>query len=116
MFPVPVMLLADFWLSWRRKYHAECSCSPRLSTGYCCSHPPNPVIDVGSIPKNKSDLLRFYVANEQVEVEDSVFQDFLYLGWVRGETSGSTNMDFEFNQSTVLSANGVTPKRTSRDI
>ena len=65
---------------------------------------PNPVIDVGSIPKNKSDLLRFYVANEQVEVEDSVFQDFLYLGWAR------------FNQSTVLSANGVTPKRTSRDI
>ncbi len=72
---------------------------------------PNPTIDVGSIPKNKSDLFRFYVANEQVEGDD-----FLYLGWVRGETSGSTNMDFEFNQSEQLSGNGVTPVRTPGDI
>ena len=72
---------------------------------------PDPIMDVGSIPKHKSDLLRFYVANEQVEGDD-----FLYLGWVRGNTEGSTNMDFEFNQSEQLSSNGVTPLRTSGDI
>ena len=72
---------------------------------------PAPVIDVGSIPKNKSDLLRFYVANEQVGDDD-----YLYLGWVRGNTEGSTNMDFEFNQSPDLSINGVTPVRMPNDI
>src|SRR5262249_35504604 len=42
--------------------------------------------------------------------------DFLYLGWVRSNTLGSANMDFEFNQSKVLSSNGATPVRTAGDM
>ena len=69
------------------------------------------VID-GSIPNNKSDLTRFYVANEKVSGKD-----FLYLAWERvQEPSGTTNMDFEFNQSSTISANGVTPVRTAGDL
>jgi uncharacterized repeat protein (TIGR01451 family) len=73
---------------------------------------PVPSVVSGSIPNNKSDLLRFYIANERV-----VSNDFLYLAWERVQTpNGTTNMDFEFNQDTTLSANGVTPKRTAGDL
>ena len=49
--------------------------------------------------------MRFYVANEKVGKE------FLYLAWARvQEPNGTTNMDFELNQSTQLSSNGVTPE------
>jgi hypothetical protein len=69
------------------------------------------VID-GSIPNNKSDLTRFYVASE-----NAGDHDFLYLAWERvQDPTGTTNMDFEFNQSSVLSGNGVTPVRTAGDV
>jgi hypothetical protein len=71
-----------------------------------------PVVEFGSIPNNKSDLLRFYVANEKAAGDE-----FLYLAWERvQEPNGTTNMDFEFNQSTTLSSNGVTPVRTAGDV
>ena len=71
-----------------------------------------PNVVTGSIPNNKSDLLRFYIANERV-----VSNDFLYLAWERVQApNGTTNMDFEFNQSTTLSANGVTPVRSAGDL
>ena len=73
---------------------------------------PVPTVVSGSIPNNKSDLLRFYVAKERF-----VTTDYLYLAWERvQEPNGTTNMDFELNQSSVLSANGVTPVRTAGDI
>jgi hypothetical protein len=69
------------------------------------------VVD-GSIPNNKSDLTRFYVANEKVGTDE-----YMYLAWERvQEPSGTTNMDFEFNQSSVVSTNGVTPVRTAGDV
>ena len=69
------------------------------------------VVD-GSIPNNKSDLTRFYVANQRVGPKQ-----FLYLAWERvQDPSGTTNMDFEFNQSIITSTNGVTPVRTEGDI
>ena len=69
------------------------------------------VVD-GSIPNNKSDLTRFYVGNEKVGTKE-----FLYLAWERvQEPTGTTNMDFEFNQGTAVSGNGVTPVRTAGDI
>src|SRR6266540_1023748 len=56
-----------------------------------------PTVVTGSIPPNKSDLTRFYVANQRV-----AGKEFLYLAWERvQEPSGTTNMDFEFNQSTT---------------
>jgi uncharacterized repeat protein (TIGR01451 family) len=71
-----------------------------------------PTVVTGSIPNNKSDLLRFYVATERINVTD-----WLYLAWERVQApNGTTNMDFELNQDTLLSGNGVTPRRTEGDI
>jgi uncharacterized repeat protein (TIGR01451 family) len=73
---------------------------------------PTPKVVKGSIPNNKSDLLRFYLATERFGSTD-----FLYLAWSRvQEPNGTTNMDFELNQSSALSSNGVTPVRTEGDI
>src|SRR5262249_43189138 len=69
------------------------------------------VVD-GSIPNNKSDLTRFYVSSEIRDDGDI----FMYLAWERANTLGTANVDFEFNQSSVLSANGVTPVRTVGDM
>jgi hypothetical protein len=69
------------------------------------------VVD-GGIPPNKSDLKFFGVYQE-----GGTSAGFLNLFWSRvQEPSGTTNMDFEFNQSDVLSANGVTPVRTLGDL
>ena len=66
----------------------------------------------GSIPPNKSDLLNF-----GVYLETNASGRFLNLFWHRvQEPKGTTNMDFEFNQSSTLSANGVTPVRTAGDV
>ncbi|MGH3053193.1 MAG: hypothetical protein ACRDM8_09600, partial [Gaiellaceae bacterium] len=71
-----------------------------------------PSVVSGSIPPNKSDLLNFGVYLETVGSNK-----FLNLFWHRvQEPSGTTNMDFEFNQSSTLSANGVTPVRTAGDL
>ena len=69
------------------------------------------VID-GSIPNNKSDLLNFGTYTEK-----NAAGTFLHVYWVRvQEPTGTTNMDFEFNQSEVDSGNGVTPQRTEGDL
>ncbi|MGH2690079.1 MAG: prealbumin-like fold domain-containing protein [Actinomycetota bacterium] len=73
---------------------------------------PVPSIVDGQIPNNKADLTRFYVANEKVAASD-----FLYLAWERvQEPTGTTNVSFEFNQSSTLSSNGVTYVRTAGDL
>ena len=72
---------------------------------------PVPTVVAGSIPPNKSDLLNF-LFNEE-EVEGNVF---IELGWLRSNTLGTSNFDFELNQSNVLSSNGVTEVRTIGDI
>ena len=70
------------------------------------------VID-GSIPNNKSDLLHFGVTLEKNAAGDR----FMHMYWHRvQEPTGTTNMDFEFNQSSTLSGNGVTPVRTAGDL
>lgn len=71
-----------------------------------------PTVVDGSIPPNKSDLLNF-----GVYLEKNSAGRFLHLFWHRvQEPSGTTNMDFEFNKSTTLSANGVTPERSPGDV
>lgn len=71
---------------------------------------PTPVVD--GIPPNKSDLTHFFQTHEKVNGDN-----LLYLGWQRiQDPSGTTNMDFEFNQSTVTSSNGVTKVRTAGDL
>jgi uncharacterized repeat protein (TIGR01451 family) len=73
---------------------------------------PVPTVVAGSIPNNKSDLLRFYVASERFETTD-----YLYLAWRRVQApNGTTNMDFELNQSSEKSSNGVTRVRTAGDL
>jgi hypothetical protein len=69
------------------------------------------VVD-GGIPPNKSDLKFFGLYQE-----GNTSTGFLNLFWSRvQEPSGTTNMDFELNHSTTLSANGVTPVRTAGDV
>lgn len=72
---------------------------------------PAPSVGTGSIPPNKDDLSRFYVNQEKAGGSD-----YLYLAWERTNTLGSAHMDFEFNQSSALSANGVTKVRTAGDM
>ncbi|MDH5422749.1 MAG: SpaA isopeptide-forming pilin-related protein, partial [Acidimicrobiia bacterium] len=71
-----------------------------------------PAVVSGSIPPNKSDLKTFGIYQEE-----SASGKFLHLYWTRvQDPSGTTNMDFEFNKSTTLSANGVTPIRSIGDL
>jgi hypothetical protein len=78
----------------------------------------NPTVVNGSIPPNKSDLKFFGLFQEG--------DDFLHLFWSRvQDPSGTTNMDFEFNQNkcdpanpddSVCAGNGITPARTAGDL
>ena len=71
-----------------------------------------PTVVDGSIPPNKSDLKNF-----GVYLETAASGKFLHMFWHRvQDPTGTTNMDFEFNQSSTTSANGVTPTRTSGDL
>jgi hypothetical protein len=71
-----------------------------------------PSVVSGSIPPNKSDLKSFGIFQEK-----NTSGEFLHMFWTRvQDPSGTTNMDFEFNQSKVISANGVTPVRTNGDL
>ena len=70
-----------------------------------------PTVVDGSIPPNKSDLKNFYISHQVIAGEA-----FLYLSWVRTNSLGSANMDFEFNKSMQISANGETPVRTAGDM
>ncbi|MGX5696504.1 MSCRAMM family protein [Agromyces soli] len=73
---------------------------------------PVPTVVDGSIPPNKSDLKNFGVS-----LETTASGRYLHLFWHRvQDPSGTTNMDFEFNQSSTISANGVTPVRTAGDL
>jgi hypothetical protein len=69
------------------------------------------VVD-GSIPPNKSDLKFFGLYQE-----GNTSTGFLNMFWSRvQDPSGTTNMDFEFNQGSTLSSNGITPVRTAGDL
>ena len=76
-----------------------------------------PEVDAGSIPNNKSDLKQF-----GVYVEKTATQTFLNVFWSRvQDPSGSTDMDFEFNQSDVMhndpvGSDQIIPVRTVGDL
>jgi uncharacterized surface anchored protein len=71
-----------------------------------------PTVVDGGIPPNKSDLKFFGVYQE-----GNTATGFLNLFWSRvQDPTGTTNMDFEFNQSSTASANGITPVRTAGDL
>ncbi|MCW2669772.1 MAG: hypothetical protein JWO27_1669 [Frankiales bacterium] len=78
-----------------------------------------PSVVSGSIPPNKSDLKEF-----GSWVERNGNGQYLHLYWSRvQDPTGTTNMDFEFNQNTCTttvtsgcSANGVTPIRKAGDL
>jgi Prealbumin-like fold domain len=56
---------------------------------------PNVTVVTGSIPPNKNDLTRFYVASEFANNAN-----YLYLAWERLVNIGNANLDFEINQKT----------------
>ena len=71
-----------------------------------------PTVIDGSIPPNKSDLKTF-----GIYVEKTATKSFMNLFWSRvQDPTGTTNMDFEFNQSSTVSSNNVTPVRTTGDL
>jgi hypothetical protein len=70
---------------------------------------PSVSVVTGSIPPQKSDLTRFYVANEF-----AAGSNYLYLAWERSNVLGSANMDFEINQKTQPSLTTTGPKTLNR--
>lgn len=74
-------------------------------------------ISTGSIPNNKSDLQQFGVYQETVGTKT-----YLNVFWMRvNDPNGTTNMDFEFNQSKAvrnkpLAGSQVIPVRTPGDL
>ncbi|MER6969741.1 hypothetical protein ABT304_01665 [Nocardioides sp. NPDC000445] len=73
---------------------------------------PGEVTD--SIPPNKSDLLSFHVYRE---AGTGSHPGFLNLAWSRvSDPSGTTLMDFEFNQSSTKCASGPNVVRTAGDL
>jgi hypothetical protein len=75
---------------------------------------PNVSVVTGSIPPNKSDLTRFYVASEFASNSN-----FLYLAWERSNVLGSANMDFEINKSVqpdLTTAGSKTLNRSAGDL
>jgi hypothetical protein len=65
----------------------------------------------GTIPNNKSDLLTFHVYEEEGN------PGFLNLAWSRvSDPSGTTLMDFEFNQSAEACPTGPNVQRTAGDL
>ena len=64
-----------------------------------------------SVPPNKSDLTNFLIAQDEVDGNG-----FLALGWIRTDSLGTSNFDFEMNQSGELTANNTTPVRTDGDV
>jgi len=68
----------------------------------------------GSIPNNKSDLRTFHVYRE---AGTGGHPGFLNLAWSRvTDPSGTTLMDFEFNQSSTNCASGPNKVRTTNDL
>ena len=75
---------------------------------------PNVAVVTGSIPPQKSDLTRFYVANEY-----AAGSNFLYLAWERSNVLGSANMDFEINklaQPNLTTTGQKTLNRSTGDV
>ncbi|MBT8444886.1 MAG: DUF11 domain-containing protein, partial [Gammaproteobacteria bacterium] len=72
---------------------------------------PVPTVLDHSIPPNKSDLINFLIAQDEVDGNG-----FLALGWIRTDSLGTSNFDFELNQSFEMSANGRTPVRSTGDV
>src|SRR6266516_5921675 len=66
---------------------------------------PNVNVVTGSIPPQKSDLTRFYVASEFASNSN-----FLYLAWERSNVLGSANMDFEINKLAQPDLTSTGPK------
>jgi hypothetical protein len=68
----------------------------------------------GSIPNNKSDLARLYVASEKRG------DDFVYFGWVRNNTLGTANFSIELNQvassAVPVVGSSYTIRRTPGDL
>jgi hypothetical protein len=77
---------------------------------------PNVTVVTGSIPPNKNDLTRFYVASEVAGGNN-----FLYLAWERLVNIGAANLDFEVNKNVTTgfdtnTTGPVTLNRTAGDL
>ncbi len=74
-----------------------------------------PSTTTGSIPNNKSDLKSFGIYTEPGSTPTD--PGYLHLYWTRvSDPSGTTLMDFEFNQSGTSCVGGVNKTRTADDL
>jgi len=74
-----------------------------------------PAATTDSIPPNKSDLLSFHVYRETGGPSNPA--GYLNLAWSRvSDPTGTTLMDFEFNQSSTSCASGPNKVRTVGDL
>jgi hypothetical protein len=71
---------------------------------------PNVSVVTGSIPPQKSDLTRFYVASETA----ANGKVYMYLAWERSNVLGSANMDFEINKNAQPNLTTTGPKTLNR--
>jgi hypothetical protein len=75
---------------------------------------PCPPVDTGNIPNNKSDLKSFGVYQEPGSGPGD--PGYLHVFWTRvQDPTGTTLMEFEFNQASARCSNGVNPVRTQGD-
>jgi hypothetical protein len=70
----------------------------------------NVTVVLGSIPNSKADLGRFADSTEVLPNGDTM----LYLAWVRNDTSGTVNFDFELNQKAQPNLSTAGPKTLIR--
>jgi uncharacterized repeat protein (TIGR01451 family) len=74
-----------------------------------------PSLDGGS-PAPKNDLTSGYVAHASGTVSPGVSHTFLYLGWRRATTNGTTTIDFELNQGGSSCPGGTFVERSVGDL
>lgn len=72
-------------------------------------------VGYGGVPPNKDDFTRMYLATQHRSTSSSE-TDYLYMAWLRTDNPGTAFEAFEFNQSSTISSNGVTPVRTAGDV
>jgi Prealbumin-like fold domain len=72
----------------------------------------NVTVVLGSIPNSKADLGRFADSTEVLANGDTM----LYLAWVRNDTSGSVNFDFELNKKAQPDLSTPGPKTLVRTV
>jgi uncharacterized repeat protein (TIGR01451 family) len=116
-FPAPTGICAAPIAGLRTLIDVPSGTSDNAFTGGSHEDDPNVTIAQGSVPPNKNDLTRAYVATQTFSGPET----FLYLAWERQPNpNGSANIDFELDQNPTAGdftqPGALTINRTEGDI